>query len=62
MSGRFAQIWDTDRWNLDFPAELADRSNLLFKSGLAVSPTNAAANKIVRNFFENMKIREEIGL
>ncbi|HET7544088.1 MAG TPA: papain-like cysteine protease family protein [Polyangiaceae bacterium] len=43
--GRLAQIWDTDQWNVDFPVELAGQGGLRFQSGLAVFPTNAAANK-----------------
>ena len=30
--GRLAQIWDTDQWNLDFPAELAGRQDLRFRA------------------------------
>jgi len=44
-NGRLAQIWDTDRWNLDFPAEAAGRPRLRFEGTPAVFPTNAAANK-----------------
>ncbi|MFA5179674.1 MAG: hypothetical protein WC405_00010 [Syntrophales bacterium] len=40
-----AQIWDTDRWNLDFPAEKAGKGELRFQNGVAVFPTNAGANK-----------------
>lgn len=29
--GRLAQIWDTDRWHLDFPAELSGNSGLRFR-------------------------------
>jgi hypothetical protein len=28
--GRLAQIWDTNQWNLDFPAELAGSTGLRF--------------------------------
>jgi hypothetical protein len=43
--GRLAQIWDTDRWNLDFPAEAAKQGGLRFQNGVAVFPTNAEGNK-----------------
>jgi hypothetical protein len=43
--GRLAQVWDTNHWNLDFPAELAGNSSLRFQGIVAVFPTNAAANK-----------------
>jgi hypothetical protein len=43
--GRLAQIWDTDHWELDFPAELAGHAQLRFKGIAAVFPTNAADNK-----------------
>jgi hypothetical protein len=43
--GRLAQLWDTDRWNLDFPAEGAGQAGLRFQNGPAVFPTNAAADK-----------------
>jgi predicted nucleic acid-binding protein len=43
--GRLAQIWDTDRWNLDFPAELAGQNAMRFHDSPAVFPTNAGANK-----------------
>jgi hypothetical protein len=43
--GRLAQVWDTDHWNLDFPAELAGQAGLRFKDSIAVFPTNAADNK-----------------
>ena len=29
--GRLAQIWDTTRWNLSFPAELANAGSLRFQ-------------------------------
>jgi hypothetical protein len=45
--GRLAQIWDTNKWNVDFPTELADPpfNNLRFHRGVAVFPTNLAADK-----------------
>jgi Astacin (Peptidase family M12A) len=43
--GRLAQVWDTDRWNLDFPAELAGQGGLRFQGGPAVFPTNSSGNK-----------------
>ena len=43
--GRLAQVWDTNHWNLDFPAESAGQAGLRFQGGPAVFPTNAAANK-----------------
>ena len=43
--GRLAQIWDTDRWNLDFPAETAGQRGLRFQGSPAVFPTNAGGNK-----------------
>ena len=44
--GRLAQLWDTDRWNIDFPTELAGQ-DLRFQGGLAVFPTDSPANKKV---------------
>ena len=29
--GRLAQIWDTTKWNLSFPAELANAGSLRFQ-------------------------------
>ena len=43
--GRLAQVWDPDRWILDFPAEKAGQGGLRFQNGVAVFPTNAAGNK-----------------
>jgi hypothetical protein len=43
--GRLAQISDTDRWTVDFPAEEAGQAALQFQGAPAVFPTNAAANK-----------------
>ncbi|WP_315820772.1 hypothetical protein [Paraflavitalea speifideaquila] len=43
--GRLAQIWDTDHWNLDFPAESAGHGQLRFQGLAAVFPTNAEDNK-----------------
>ena len=43
--GRLAQVWDTDRWHLDFPAEAAGQGGLRFQNGVAVFATNASANK-----------------
>jgi hypothetical protein len=42
---RLVQLWDTDRWHLDFPAELAGQAGLRFKGGAAVFPTDAGDNK-----------------
>ena len=43
--GRLAQVWDTDRWNLDFPAELSGQPELRFQAGPAVFGRDAGANK-----------------
>jgi subtilisin family serine protease len=43
--GRLAQIWDTTRWNLDFPAELAGQPNLRFQGSPAVFGRDPATNK-----------------
>ena len=43
--GRLAQVWDTDRWNLDFPAELAGQPALRFQPGVAVFGRDAAENR-----------------
>jgi len=43
--GRLAQVWDTNRWNLDFPAELAGRGDLRFAGSPAVLGRDAAHNK-----------------
>ena len=43
--GRLAQIWDSNRWELDFPAELAGHAQLRFQGIPAVFPTNAEDNK-----------------
>ncbi|WP_315820771.1 hypothetical protein [Paraflavitalea speifideaquila] len=43
--GRLAQIWDTDHWNLDFPAELANHVQLRFQKGVIVFSTDAGDNK-----------------
>jgi hypothetical protein len=40
--GRLAQIWDTDRWWMDFPAEQAGFTDVRFQGSPAVFPTNAA--------------------
>ena len=45
IEGRLAQIWDTTRWNLDLPAELAGQPNLRFQGSPAVFGRDAAANK-----------------
>ncbi|UVE19162.1 S8 family serine peptidase [Pseudomonas sp. LS44] len=44
-TGRLIQIWDTNQWNLDFPAELAGHTNLRFRGGIAVFPTGADVHK-----------------
>ncbi len=46
--GRLAQIWDTDVWNLDFPAEETNASAntaLRFQPGVAVFGRDAVNNK-----------------
>ncbi|MGE0729408.1 MAG: hypothetical protein AB7O92_12200 [Acidimicrobiia bacterium] len=43
--GRLAQLWDTDQWQLDFPAELAGQQNLRFQGTPAVMPTTHGPNK-----------------
>jgi hypothetical protein len=43
--GRLAQIWDTNRWNLDFPAEAAERAELRFKGTPLAAATDMAAGK-----------------
>jgi hypothetical protein len=43
--GRLTQIWDPDRWRLDFPAELAGHSGLRFSGQPAVFGLDAATNK-----------------
>ncbi|MEU9841770.1 hypothetical protein AB0C69_21370 [Actinomadura sp. NPDC048032] len=47
--GRLAQVWDTDRWNLDFPADLAGEPGLRFDDGTpaALSGNAVAGKKIV---------------
>ena len=42
--GRLAQLWDTDRWNLDFPAELGGQPGLRFQGSPAVFGRDLAAN------------------
>jgi hypothetical protein len=43
--GRLAQLWDTNVWNLDFPAELAGQGGLRFQGSPAVFERDPAANK-----------------
>ena len=43
--GRLAQLWDTDRWNLDFPAELGGQAGLRFQGSPAVFGRDLAGNK-----------------
>ena len=43
-NGRLAAIWDTDRWHLDFPAELAGHSDLRFTGGPTVFGRDSSAN------------------
>ena len=45
QDGRLAQIWDTTRWNLDFPAELAGQPSLRFQGAPAVFGRDLAGNK-----------------
>jgi hypothetical protein len=43
--GRLAQLWDTDRWNLSFPAELAGLPVKVKWSSVAVVVRDPIANK-----------------
>jgi hypothetical protein len=43
--GRLAQVWDTDKWNLDFPAELSGNPGLRFTGSPAVFGRDSAGNK-----------------
>jgi len=43
--GRLAQVFDTTKWNLDFPAEAANQPKLRFAGGPAVFGRDAAGNK-----------------
>ncbi|MEV0665423.1 hypothetical protein ACIBI3_33500 [Actinomadura luteofluorescens] len=43
--GRLAQIWDTDRWNIDFPVEHTNQSNLRFTSAPGIVPRQIGNNR-----------------
>ena len=43
--GRLAQIWDTTKWNIAFPAEQAGQPNLRFQGSPAVFGRDPAANR-----------------
>lgn len=44
QDGRLAQLWDTTKWNMSFPAQAANQGNLRFQNGVAVFPIDAANN------------------
>jgi hypothetical protein len=43
--GRLVQLWDTDRWNIGFPAELAGQAGIRFQGAPAACPTDFGNNK-----------------
>lgn len=45
VEGRLAQIWDTDVWNIDYPAEISGHPDLRFMGSPAVFPTHAEKNE-----------------
>jgi hypothetical protein len=45
--GRLAQLWDEDRWNLDFPAELGGRPDLRFDGSPVVAMRDKERNRKV---------------